>query len=602
MLTQADPSLNDIFIVFMAELSTINLALYAQTDVGMVRSGNEDNFLILDLSSGKSWTASEEEPLELLTYSQGYYGTLMAVSDGMGGALAGEVASRMAVETVRDRMLQLQAHETYGQMPFYERLRLSIEEANLLINGESQTNPAHKGLGATFTAVASHGNQIYFAQVGDSRAYLIRKGKISRITKDQSLVQQLIDAGQITEEEAETHSYRNVILQALGAHNNVNVEVNCLNLCQFDTLVLCSDGLSGKMHQEEIARIVSEAADFKTGCKSLIDLANSRGGEDNITVVIAQFSGSGLPQPINDPVEPQGLARSPDTPTEINWGLGAKTDPLSAAGSPTPPDDGHTKATEPLPTPPNQSMPFTAKLPRTPSGQARTNDLSDRRGPITSVFAPEDFGDEAEMAVSPKSSKATTPLEQRQTKPLGDSSDHEMKNSGSQAQPAAERATVANRQAQTSRKGSRTNLYILSGLLLLVAVGSVVGLTSYFRRQAQERSLQEQAEIKLQQEYQSQKEGQISRLREKIAEVSKKINLQTDGKPGLKLRRNSWHEHLDKLGLRLDEIAKIPPDHLQQISQACEEVGQELKKIEDEVNSLQGLLPLQSSTHQPIKV
>ncbi|HEV2664420.1 MAG TPA: protein phosphatase 2C domain-containing protein, partial [Blastocatellia bacterium] len=233
----------------MAELPTINLALYAQTDVGMVRSGNEDNFLILDLSTGRSWTASEEEPHDLLTYAQGYYGSLLAVSDGMGGALAGEVASRMAVETVRDRMLQLQAHEVYSRLPFHERLRLSIEEANILINGESQTNPAHKGLGATFTAVATLGNQVFFGQVGDSRAYLIRGNDIVRTTKDQSLVQQLIDAGQITEEEAETHSYRNVILQALGAHNNVNVEVSCLPLCNMDTLVICSDGLSGKIHQ-----------------------------------------------------------------------------------------------------------------------------------------------------------------------------------------------------------------------------------------------------------------------------------------------------------------------------------------------------------------
>src|SRR5512145_3515369 len=135
----------------MAELPTINLALYAQTDVGMVRSGNEDNFLILDLSTGRSWTASEEERSDLLTYAQGYYGSLLAVSDGMGGALAGEVASRMAVETVRDQMLRLQAHGHYAKMPFHERLRLAIEDANVLINREGMSNPEHKGLGATFT-------------------------------------------------------------------------------------------------------------------------------------------------------------------------------------------------------------------------------------------------------------------------------------------------------------------------------------------------------------------------------------------------------------------------------------------------------------------
>jgi PPM family protein phosphatase len=318
----------------MAELPTINLALYAQTDVGMVRSGNEDNFLILDLSTGRSWTASEEEPPDLLTYAQGYYGSLLAVSDGMGGALAGEVASRMAVETVRDRMLQLQAHEVYSRLPFHERLRLSIEEANILINGESQTNPAHKGLGATFTAVATLGNQVFFGQVGDSRAYLIRGNNIVRTTKDQSLVQQLIDAGQITEEEAETHSYRNVILQALGAHSNVNVEVGCLALCNMDTLVICSDGLSGKVHQDEIARIIHESRDFKSACQHLINLANERGGEDNITVVIAQFSGSGLALPESEQLEPQSLARSPDTPTEVNWGGGAGEDHLIAPTAP----------------------------------------------------------------------------------------------------------------------------------------------------------------------------------------------------------------------------------------------------------------------------
>src|SRR5262245_39100580 len=313
----------------MAELPTINLALYAQTDVGMVRSGNEDNFLILDLSSGRSWTASEEEPPDLLTYAQGYYGSLLAVSDGMGGALAGEVASRMAVETVRDRMLQLQAHEVYSRLPFHERLRLSIEEANNLINGESQTNPAHKGLGATFTAVATLGNQVFFGQVGDSRAYLIRGNNIARATKDQSLVQQLIDAGQITEEEAETHSYRNVILQALGAHNNVNVEVSSLPLCQLDPLVICSDGLPGKIHHEETEQVVQETTNFKSACQTLIDLANERGGEDNITVVIAQFSGTGLWESSSDPIDPQILTRLPDTPTEIDWEEGDTSDPPS---------------------------------------------------------------------------------------------------------------------------------------------------------------------------------------------------------------------------------------------------------------------------------
>ncbi len=588
----------------MAELPTINLALYAQTDVGMVRSGNEDNFLILDLSSGNSWTANEEEPADLLTYAQGYYGSLLAVSDGMGGALAGEVASRMAVETVRDRMLQLQAHEVYSKMPFHERLRLSIEEANLLINGESQTNPAHKGLGATFTGVATHANQVYFAQVGDSRAYLIRQGNIMRITKDQSLVQQLIDAGQITEEEAETHSYRNVILQALGAHNNVNVEVNCLPVCQLDTLLICSDGLSGKMNQDEIAGIVQEASDFKTACQKLIDLANERGGEDNITVVIAQFSGTGLPHPLNESLDPQNLARSPDTPIEINWSLGAKTDTLETPPPPT--DDGQIKKTDPFPSPPTKSTPFTAKLPRYSSDKSRTNDLSDRRGPITAVFAPEDFeGEDEETAATQKNAQVTAPLEHRQTQPLDTTKTRSITTATNTdpLSPVTQRTSQNTKTATTGnhkeKNGSRTNLFILIGLLILGIAGLVVGVTSYFRRQELERTAQEQAQMKMQLENQNQKDGQIGRLREKIAEISKRLRA-TD-KPGAKEKR-IVNERLTNLSLRLDEVDKIPSDQLQQISQMCDEINKELKKIEDEVSKLQGFLPPHLSNREPVKI
>lgn len=581
----------------MAELPTINLSLYAQTDVGMVRSGNEDNFLILDLSTGRNWTASEEEPKELLTYPQGYYGSLLAVSDGMGGALAGEVASRLAVETVRDRMLQLQAHPHYGKMPFSERLRLAIEEANLLIHGDGQTNPAHKGLGATFTAVALQGNELFFAQVGDSRAYLIRGGKIYRITKDQSLVQQLIDAGQITEEEAETHSYRNVILQALGAHSNVNVEVSSLSLCQHDILILCSDGLSGKIHQSEIAGVVAEAGNFQSACQNLIDLANQRGGEDNITVVIAQFSYNGQHKPENDSVEPHSLARSPDTPTEINWSLGQSTDSLATnpegLPEPTPPKKGsndsiETKDTEPLPDPPSQSHPFTSKLPpRSTSELARTNDLSDRRGPITAVFSAEEIEAETPQK-APESNpdpvqNPTSPLQPRHTEPLS------MDKRFSDDKGAS---------AGGKKSSFQTNLFLLLGVLALSLIGLVVGATSYFKQRAQ--AAQEQARELEQQEKQKLKEGRIVGLREKIEEINKR--LQAADKPKSKEKLTTWHEALQKLNTRLEEIDKMPQDQLQQIGKACDEINTELLKIEAEVNNLQGLLPPPLSSRHPIKI
>jgi protein phosphatase len=586
----------------MAELPTINLALYAQTDVGMVRSGNEDNFLILDLSSGRSWTASEEEPPDLLTYAQGYYGSILAVSDGMGGALAGEVASRMAVETVRDRMLQLQAHEVYGRVPFHERLRLSIEEANILINGESQTNPEHKGLGATFTAVAALGAQVFFGQVGDSRAYLIRGNSIVRTTKDQSLVQQLIDAGQITEEEAETHSYRNVILQALGAHSNVNVEVSCLTLCNMDTLVICSDGLSGKVQQDEIARVVHEARDFKSACQHLINLANERGGEDNITVVLAQFSGSGLAVPESASMEPQSLARSPDTPTEVNWGGGAGAERLI---SPTAPAGDRANAvdaasTEPLPTPPERPAPFTSKADLATTELSRRTDPLNPRGPITAVFAPGDLNDDPN--VSPLPTAKTEPFESHDTKPIYPQNSTAIP---AQSPPVLKSASKTDEPAPNARAPQsgqedgrpRKGLFILAGLIALVIAGLAVSVTAYFKQQAQARDAQQQAQIKI--ENQNQKDGRIGSLRDKIAELNKR--LQASDKPSSGKKRDI-SESLNRLSQRLDDVNKMSPDQLSEISQACDEIGKELSKIEEEVNSLHGLLPTLETDRAPIKV
>jgi protein phosphatase len=585
----------------MSDLPTINLALYAQTDVGMVRSGNEDNFLILDLSSGKSWTANEDEPPDLLTYAQGYYGTLLAVSDGMGGALAGEVASRIAVETVRDRMLQLQAHDHYGKVPFSERLRLAVEEANSIIHTDGQTNQAHRGLGATFTAVATNGSHLYFAQVGDSRAHLIRQGKITRITKDQSLVQQLIDAGQITEEEAETHSYRNVILQALGAHNNVNVEVNEISLCQLDTLVLCSDGLSGKMHADEVARIVHEASDFKSACQSLINLANERGGEDNITVVIAQFSGAGLPLPDIDSVEPKSLARSPDTPTEINWTSGPTTDPLDdLPDEPQNPSGGGVRKTEPLPSPPKQSTPFTAQLARSSVDRQRTNDLSDRVGPITAVFAPEDSpideDEKSHVTAEQKPLSHTAPLDPRLTKPLSAGLPELPREMGSPTHPASSNNHDG---AQPVKRGSKTNLTIFIGLVFLGIAGLVITATSYLRQQKADAEARQVASARAQEETQKEKQGSIEQVKTRIATLRNKLELGTASKPAAENKLEDWRKRLAEFEQQLDSLNN---KSLDETKQTCLDIERQIQQIDDEFTKAQGLLPLHPANRQPVKV
>jgi PPM family protein phosphatase len=301
----------------MTIASATHLTFCAATDIGRVRQGNEDNFLILDLTTETSWAGIAEEATGEQALSLGSQGAVFAVSDGMGGALAGEVASRMAVEIVRELMPRLRNHDEYRQLSLHEQLRVAIEQANAAIHIESIINADCRGMGATFTAVALADDHACFAQVGDSRAHLIRQGQITRITKDQSVVQQLIDLGQITEEQAATHPRRNYILQALGATHEIDVVISYLSLRAGDLLLLCSDGLSGKMTADEMAQIVAEAADFNEACAQLIALANERGGEDNITVLLVQVRGENLAAPDGEPITPEFIARPATSPTEF---------------------------------------------------------------------------------------------------------------------------------------------------------------------------------------------------------------------------------------------------------------------------------------------
>src|SRR5207245_2924398 len=155
-------------------------------------------------------------------------------------------------------------------------------------------------MGATLTGAAIRGDKLDLVQVGDSRAYVMRGQHIRLATKDQSLVQQLVDVGQISEEEAETHMFRNVILQALGAQNELTPATARIQIRRGDMLLLCSDRLSGKLRNEEIRQIVADSENLSAACTALIAEANRRGGEDNITVVLARFSGEELRDPNDD--------------------------------------------------------------------------------------------------------------------------------------------------------------------------------------------------------------------------------------------------------------------------------------------------------------
>jgi PPM family protein phosphatase len=271
--------------------------LHAKSDVGRVRRGNEDNFLLLDLETHKAWTGSDgsENPDDMQRLEVGDQGLVLVVSDGMGGALAGDVASRMAIDSVREVMVGNDGEGCEPDASLVECLKHATMQANRAIHYKSLEDSRCSGMGATLTGAAIRHDKLDLVQVGDSRAYVLRGEQIRLATKDQSLVQQLVDVGQISEEEAETHMFRNVILQALGAQTELTPATARIQLRRGDVLLLCSDGLSGKLRNEEIRQIVSEAGeDLAAACQSLVAEANNRGGEDNITVVLARFSGDEL--------------------------------------------------------------------------------------------------------------------------------------------------------------------------------------------------------------------------------------------------------------------------------------------------------------------
>jgi len=280
----------------------ITVEVHATSHVGRVRKGNEDNYLLLNISGEKAWTSSQDDG-EFVIESQRFEiddnGVVMAVSDGMGGALAGEVASTMAVETVSEKLLDEDTDATIvdenNDHHLITKLYNATVFANYLIHQQGRSDPQFQGMGATFTGIAVTPAGADVIQVGDSRAYLVRSDKIYQVTKDQSLVQQLIDAQQISAEEAETHTLKNVILQALGAQNEIYPVSARVTPCNNDIFLICSDGLSNKVSAGEMQQIVSDNFDkLQNACVELVTLANKNGGEDNITVVLAKFTGEGL--------------------------------------------------------------------------------------------------------------------------------------------------------------------------------------------------------------------------------------------------------------------------------------------------------------------
>ncbi len=235
------------------------LVATGDSDVGRVRQGNEDALLLRD--------------------------SVYAVADGMGGHVAGEVASATALEPVENLDGRIFQDDTSA----VTALRDAVVAANERVSQLAQQNPDYRGMGTTLTAALVEGRRLHVAHVGDSRAYLLREGHFSQLTDDHTLVQHLVDEGQITREEAAHHPQRSVVTRAIGVSDDVDVDSMSLELVPGDQILLCSDGLTGVVDDEAIARTLTETEDPDAAVARLIELANEAGGPDNITVLLLRY-------------------------------------------------------------------------------------------------------------------------------------------------------------------------------------------------------------------------------------------------------------------------------------------------------------------------
>jgi protein phosphatase len=324
--------------------------VFGKTDVGRTREHNEDAFAVADLSRGA--TALDAA---VRTHVVGDRGTLFMVADGMGGAAAGEIASEMAIDVVLKEVPErLGKGEGLNEEQFAAAIKRATASANAHIHTFALEHPEYRGMGTTATVAGVLGDTLYLAQVGDSRAYLVRNGVGQQITKDQSLMQKLIEAGELTEEEAEQSERRNIILQALGPEATIKIDLTHQRVRRGDTLVLCSDGLSGQVRVDEMARIVTEERDLAVACQMMIDRANERGGPDNITVIVARFEGEGLADP------------------NAGDDVGHRIFPLTTDSGPTPAVDWtSTTAPTPVAPAPKRIMPNTLEFPILPDAALR---------------------------------------------------------------------------------------------------------------------------------------------------------------------------------------------------------------------------------------
>lgn len=242
-----------------------------RTDIGKKRTFNEDQAAVFELESGH---------------------LLAVIADGMGGHRSGDVASAMAVSLIGEYFKELGSSIPQDSEAWTRWLDEVVCKVNHLIYEKSQSSPEHEGMGTTLEVAVITENHCYISHVGDSRVYSVTKAGITQVTKDHSYVNALLASGEITEEEAEVHPQRNWIMRAVGSEKEIEPEYYELLLKSEDYLLLCTDGLSNKVEAPMMEQLISSEASLDAKVGQLIDLANERGGEDNITAVLLTPSAS----------------------------------------------------------------------------------------------------------------------------------------------------------------------------------------------------------------------------------------------------------------------------------------------------------------------
>ena len=254
------------------------------TDVGRTRKIDEDSILVADLSFGVNSESSK------------FF--LLAVADGMGGHAKGEEASKIALNAISRSVIPDLLNDT----PFTELLEKGIQNANQDILDYTTKHPESRGMGTTSVCAIVKGNEVNLANVGDSRAYVISDDEIRRVTKDHSYVQSLVDAGKITEEESREHPQKNVIERAVGIDTSIEADTMRLTLDSEESLLLCCDGVIAHLPDDDIHKIIRDSPDPQTACQEIVDMANERGGSDNISLIILSSESSDIKEPEPDTI------------------------------------------------------------------------------------------------------------------------------------------------------------------------------------------------------------------------------------------------------------------------------------------------------------